>query len=293
MDTLDGKVAVVTGGGSGIGRAMALSFAEGGAHCVIADVDDEAAERVAGEVAAKGVRAITAHADVADRAAVEGLAEKAFAELGGAHVLCNNAGVGLGGPLHEHTDDDWDWILGVNLRGVIHGVQTFVPRIIAQGQGGHVINTASMAGMIVAPYLGAYTVTKFAVVALSEALRQDLAPYGIGVSVLCPGFVRTRIHESQRNRPEAFGGPEAGQLDPELDALNRSLVEGGIDADVVGQRVARAILDNDPYIFTHPDMRPLVEARFRRILEAFDKAAALQGSDQQSPLEILKGLGMD
>lgn len=269
MENVEGKVAVVTGGGSGIGRGMALAFAEAGMHVVVADIEEAAAESVREEVTARGVRGLALRTDVADRAALETVAEKTFAELGGAHVLCNNAGVSVFGPLDQTSDADWRWVLSVNLEGVIHGLQAFLPRMRAQGQGGHVVNTASMAGQIATPGLGVYTTTKFAVVGLSESLRIELAPHGIGVSVLCPGFVRTRIAESGRNRPQHLGG---AQLPPA--GMGAALEQIGIDPLEVGRHVLDAVRANQLYVFTHPGTKQFVELRFRAILAAFDAAAA-------------------
>ncbi len=271
MRDVAGKVAVVTGGASGIGRALALRFAQDGMNVVIADVEDEPSAKVREEIEACGVRGLALHTDVTKRAALEKLAERTFSEMGGAHVLCNNAGVGVGGPLEDMTDDDWRWVLGVNLDGVIHGLQAFIPRIIDQNQGGHIVNTASMAGMFAAPGLGVYNTTKFAVVGLSETLRLDLAPHNIGVSVLCPGWVRTGIVDSNRNRPDAL----AHTVD-RVDQLEeaRTLIDQGIDPSEVAARVAHAVARDEAYIFTHPEMRAWVETRFAAIMAGFDTAAA-------------------
>ncbi len=267
MRKLSGKVAVVTGGASGIGRAMALGFAAEGMNVVIADVEDEPADRVRQEIGRLGVKALALHTDVADRAAVERLAEMTFSKMGGAHLICNNAGVGTAGPLDRMSDDDWRWVLSVNLEGVIHGVQAFVPRLRDQGQGGHVVNTSSMAGMVATPGLGIYQTTKFAVVGLSESLRLDLEPYDIGVSVLCPAFVRTALGQAERNRPEELSDSGGSQ---ETMQEVRGLIDAGIDASIVAERVIRAVKNNELYIFTHPELKPLVQARFDQIMAAID-----------------------
>ncbi len=273
MENLAGKVAVVTGGGSGIGRGMALAFADAGMNVVLADVDTDAAEAVRGEVEERGARALVVRTDVAERDALETLAEKTFAELGAAHLLCNNAGVTVVGPMHQASDEDWRWVLSVNLEGVIHGIQAFVPRLKRQGQGGHIVNTASMAGHMIAPGLGIYTTTKFAVVGLSESLRVDLGLHGIGVSVLCPGLVKTRIMDAARNRPDRLGGPHP--LPPEA---GETLDRLGIDPICVGRAVRRAVERNDLYIFTHPEMKHFAELRYRQIVAAFDAAASESAS---------------
>jgi NAD(P)-dependent dehydrogenase (short-subunit alcohol dehydrogenase family) len=278
MQALAGKVAVVTGGGSGIGRGMALAFADSGMHVALADVDLPAAERVRAEVEQRGVRGLALRIDVSSRAEVEVLAEKTFAELGGAHLICNNAGVAIVGPLDAMSDADWHWTLAVNLDGVVHGLQAFLPRLRAQGQGGHIVNTASMAGHFCVAGLAAYHTTKFAVVGLSEALELELTPHGIGVSVLCPGLVRTQIFDAGRNRPTRFGGLRPP--DPNAVAMLDQL---GIDPERVGREVRDAVVRGDFYIFTHPEMRSLVDARFARIQAAFDAATAREAARVNAP----------
>ena len=175
MKQLRDRVALVTGGGSGIGRGMALAFADSGMHVVIADIEEDAARKVAGEVEQRGVRSLPVQVDVTDRAAVEALAERSFAELGAVHVLCNNAGVAVFGPLDQMSDEDWRFVLSVNLEGVVHGLQAFLPRMRELEGEKHVVNTASGAGLIAFPTLGVYTATKYAVVGISETLRADVA----------------------------------------------------------------------------------------------------------------------
>jgi NAD(P)-dependent dehydrogenase (short-subunit alcohol dehydrogenase family) len=268
MQELRGRVAVITGAGSGIGRGMALAFADAGMHVVAADVDGKAARAVADELAERGVRSLAHEVDVSDRAAMGALADRVYTELGAVHVLCNNAGIATGGPVQEMADDDWGWVLAVNLHGVVHGLQAFVPRMQAQQGEAHIVNTASMAGLVAYPGLTAYTTTKFAVVGLSESIRQDLEPFGIGVSVLCPGLVSTRIFDSGRNRPRRFGGPK-----PLAEGAGQALRERGIDPLEVGRAVCEAVRRNEPYIFTHPQARASVAERFDAVLRAFDAAA--------------------
>ncbi len=272
MKELKDRVAVVTGSGSGIGRGMALAFADSGMHVVIADIEEDSARTVAGEIEQRGVRALPVQVDVTDRAAVEALAERSFAELGAVHVLCNNAGVAVFGPLDQMSDADWRFVLSVNLEGVVHGLQAFLPRMRELEGEKHVVNTASGAGLIAFPTLGVYTATKYAVVGISETLRADVAAHGIGVSVLCPGVVNTRIFESQRNRPAALGGPEA---QPALQTASLAREAGsmrGMDPVVVGQMVRDAVIADEAYIFTHPELRANVERRFQGIAQSFDWA---------------------
>ncbi|MFN0148518.1 MAG: SDR family NAD(P)-dependent oxidoreductase, partial [Dehalococcoidia bacterium] len=263
-----GKVAVVTGGGAGLGRAMALTFAGKGMDIAIADVDDKAAAATAAEIRAKGVKCLTANVDVTDRTAMGACAERVFSELGGCHVLCNTAGVSTFVPAHELSDADWDWVVGVDLIGVIYGVQAFLPRMLKQGQGGHIVNTASIAGQVPLNGIVPYHTAKYAVVGLTESLAMDLAADNIGSSCLCPGLVKTGIGDSQRNRPDRFGGP--GPTDTRVQA---GIEATGYDPMDVAAMVLKAVEEDQVYILTHPEFRPMVEARRDRILAAYDWAA--------------------
>ena len=279
MKNLDGKVAVVTGGASGIGRAVATRFAEAGMRVVLADIQEDALDRTASELAAAGHQVIGVRTDVSVGESVEALAATVMAEFGAVHVLHNNAGVGVGGYLWTHTQRDWEWVLGVNLWGVIHGVRVFVPLMISQGEPAHIVNTASMAGLISVPGLGAYNVSKHGVVTLSETLERDLRIAGapIGVSVLCPGLVMTNIFESHRNRPGDIS--DEGQ-DPGLLGLTAA-ADGPARADALEsfgtmltpEQVATAVLegvvDDHFYILTHHEpARSLVRSRADDIIEA-------------------------
>src|SRR5713226_3989798 len=214
MDSLNGRVAVVTGGASGIGKALAEAFAGEGAKVVVADLDEAGMAGVVAGIRGRGGEALAVRADVTDLASVQALAERAFGAFGRVHVLCNNAGVALWGGLETATPRDWQWVLGVNLWGVIHGLEAFLPRMIAQKEPGHIVNTASMAGLVATRGLGIYNTSKYAVVGLSETLAKDLAPHGIGVSVLCPMGVATRIGASDRNRPQHLKNAAARDVTP-------------------------------------------------------------------------------
>lgn len=282
MKEFAGKGAVVTGAASGIGRGIARALAERGMKLALLDIEAEALRAAREEIAAAGAEATAHEVDVADRAAMYAAAERAGAALGRVHVLCNNAGVGYAGvPLDRVPDGDWDWVIGVNLMGVVNGIQAFLPLIKAHGEGGHIVNTASIGGHHVMPGWGhgVYSTSKFAVVGLSEALKDDLEPHGIGVSVLCPAAVGTAIYDGGRNRPARFGGPFRRPADhPMVERLAAGMASGEI-----GRWVVRAIEDQAFYIFTHPETRELVERRHGRIQEAYDWARRVAGEITAPP----------
>jgi NAD(P)-dependent dehydrogenase (short-subunit alcohol dehydrogenase family) len=267
-----GKTAFITGGASGLGLSMARAFGHAGMNVVLADIDGKLAKSVAEELASEQIKATGIFCDVAERGSVREAALEAVAAFGKVHVVCNNAGVGAGGVIGTVKERDWDWIIDVNLKGVVYGTETFVPLIKSHGEGGHIVNTASMAGMISPPGLEPYSATKFAVVAMSEGWAAQLGPLNIGVSVLCPGFVKTRIHESGRARQDKYGGAEDLNAPGGAQEMAQ-MVLTGIDAGVIGKRVLEAIGNGELYIFTHPDMKAFAAARFNSILAAFDSAA--------------------
>lgn len=282
MKDLAGKVAFVTGGASGIGLAMARSFAGAGMKVVLADVEDDALEEAVKSFEGTNADVHGIVVDVTDRHAMASAADEAEAHFGKVHVVCNNAGVGGGGPIGTATYNDWDWVLGVNIDGVVNGIQTFVDRIKAHGEGGHFVNTASVAGLIGIGGMGVYNASKFAVVGISEAMRQDLADDDIGVSVLCPGFVRTNIWQSGRNRPEEFQNEDAPPppepADDDAPIENRVL--SGIDPAIVGEKVLKAVENNELYILTHPELKGAYAMRAAHILEAFGDEA--EGDETQA-----------
>src|SRR5215468_1713082 len=266
MQDLAGKVAVVTGGGNGIGRGLCRGFAAEGMAVAVADVDAAAAEATAKELVGRGARAIAVRTDVSERKSLEALAERVERELGAPYLVCNNAGVLTTGPLLAQTEGEWRWIVGVNLMGVVHGSHVFAPRLVAQGAG-HIVNTASVGGFLASAEMTIYTTTKYAVVGFSEALRQDLAGKGVGVSILCPGPIATELARSDRLRPADIGaaGGTAQNLKP--------FITGGMDPDDVAPIVLRGVRANAEYIFTHGQFRAPIEARFRRVLAGFDGVA--------------------
>lgn len=274
MKELRDKVAFVTGGASGLGLAMAKAFGREGMKVMIADIEQAALMRAVQELRDSQVRAEGVLCDVASRGSLREAALKTISTFGKVHVVCNNAGVAVGGPIGSVAERDWDWVTDVNLLGVVYGTEVFAPLIESHGEGGHFVNTASMAGMIGIPNMEPYCATKFAVVAMSEGWAGQLAPKNIGVSVLCPGFVQTRIAESHRNKPARYGEQDSVQVgvgDTREQAA--ALVMSGIPVEPVGNRVVEAIKDNDLYIFTHVEFKAAVEMRFANILAAFDKSA--------------------
>jgi len=266
MKDLAGRVAVVTGAGSGIGEALALGLAGERMHVVVADIEEAEAVRVAAAVSERGVRALAVHTDVSDARSVEALAERTFAELGGCHVLCNNAGVLLFGGVADKRLDDWQWVFGVNLYGVVHGLQAFLPRMLEQGGEAHIVNTASVAAL---GGSGIYGASKAAVLSLSETLAEELAARGIGVSVLCPSYINSRILDAQRNRPAQRGARAA-------EPYGTAAVTTGLDASAVAEDTIAAIREGRLYVFTHPEAmsaRPRAARRFETILAAIDAGA--------------------
>ena len=265
-----GKVAFITGGASGIGLGIAHALAKRGMKIALADIEREALARARKDLERRQAEVIALELEVSDRAAVKRAAEETVKAFGKVHVLCNNAGVGRSARLDQATGEDWDWVLGVNLQGVINGLLAFLPLIKGHGEGGHVVNTSSMSGLRYSPGRGQgiYSTSKFAIVGLSEALASDMEPFNIGVSVLCPAFVKTQMPFSGRNRPARYGGPMAQQR-----AADDPLVAGalaGKDPDLVGEYVARGIEENQLHILTDALERDLVEARMQKIADALD-----------------------
>jgi len=261
---LAGKVAVVTGGASGIGRAMAVRFVAEGMHVIIADVEQAPLEATAAEIGAIGVLT-----DVTDAESVAALADVTIERFGAVHVLCNNAGVGGGGRIKDLTLKDWKWVIDVNLWGVVHGLHSFLPHLLANDDGGHIVNTASVAGLVAGPGIGPYNAAKYGVVAISETLRAELAADDspVGVSVLCPGYVATNIFTSQRNRPAALRNEtsktSARTANREIAA---TALAQGLDPAVVAGMVLDAIRAEQFWVITHPEYLAAVEERTAEIV---------------------------
>lgn len=268
MKDLKGKVAVITGGASGIGLATAQALAREGCRLVLADIEAPVLDAAVAALAAQGAEVIGVRTDVGELASVQALADAAWARFGRVHIVFSNAGVAVGGPTQDMTHADWEWSMRVNLWGPIHGVEAFARRMVAQGEGGHLLFTASFAGLMPNRALGPYCVTKFGVVALAECLHKDLREHGIGVSVLAPMRVTTNIDTSKRNRPAEFGGPA---VDPVYSDEERAQLSGRtIEVGPVAELVVDAIRHDRLYIHTHHEARAFVKRRWERIDAAFD-----------------------
>ena len=266
------KVAVITGAASGIGKGLAERFAAEGMRVVLADVDEKPLAKLTTDLTAKGTTVLAVKTDVSNAADVENLAVQTLETFGAVHILCNNAGVVCSRPIWEHTVADWEWVLGVNLWGVIHGIRAFVPRMLAQGDACHVVNTASILGLVGGGGTGIYKVSKHGVVVLSEVLADELAQKGanIQVHVLCPGWVQTGILDSDRNRPDALQNLEM-QTPSRLQTIGgsenaRTEMETGMSPAEVADHVYNAIQNGTFYIHTHPEYKAAIRERMDRIL---------------------------
>ena len=275
MKDLAGKTAFVTGAASGIGLGIATALAQAGVKVMLCDIEQGALDRAVEQLKLTNADVDGVKADVSLKAELKSSAEAAIARYGKVHILVNNAGVGGGGAYGGWTDAGWDWTLGVNLMAVIWGIEIFGPLIEQHGEGGHIVSTASVAGLLSSGGNVPYCVSKYGVVALSEGLRNELAPRGIGVSVLCPGFVRTNIMDSARNLPERFERPPAERLaamrSSDMFKFVQERVSHGIDPLYVGELVREGIENDWPYIFTDAEFEPLIEARFAAVKQGFDR----------------------
>ena len=269
MDAFKDRVAVITGGAGGIGMALARAFAGRSARLVLADLDEAALGRAVQELTDTGGKAVGVRTDVTKLDSVRALADAAVRHFGAVHIVCNNAGVATFGEIRQSTHRDWEFTMNVNFWGVVHGVETFVPRLIDQGTGGHVVNTASMAGLVGMQWLGIYCASKFAVVGLTEALHRELKPHGIGVSVLCPMIVATNINEnSMRMRPQELRNEREEAVLPSANELKG----GTIAPEEVARRVVRAIERKDLYILTHPEQRQFLRRRAAKLDAMFEES---------------------
>jgi NAD(P)-dependent dehydrogenase (short-subunit alcohol dehydrogenase family) len=274
MMEIAGKTAFVTGAASGIGLEIATALSQAGVKVMLCDIEDAALVKAVADLKLTNADVDGVRADVSLKAELQAAADATIARYGKVHILVNNAGVGGGGSYGRWTDASWNWTLGVNLMSVVWGIEIFGPLIEAHGEGGQIVSTASIAGLI-AGAGPAYTVTKYGVVALSEGLRVRLAPRGIGVSVLCPGFIRTKIMNSERNVPQRFTGPmeQPPTEGPGAEFLKmvEDRVSTGIDPFYVGELVREGIEEDWPYIFTDNEFEPLIDERFAAIKQGFDR----------------------
>ena len=275
MFKFEGRTAVISGGAEGIGLSIAKALGEQKMNIVLADIDEKNLLKSTAELESLGIPVLAALLDVADEMQWKSVAEKAVERFGKVHMVVNNAGVGGdSGPIENQETEGWQWALGVNLMGVVYGAKVMTPLIKDHGEGGWILNVASMAGMGGVPYSGVYTASKAAVVALSESWAAELKDKRIGVSVLCPAFVQTRIYDSERNRPDKYKS-ENYQIENEssFSKQTKQMVKDGIDVSIVGKRVVEAINHGELYIFTHPNYRQVNQERFNGIDEAFARSA--------------------
>ena len=277
MSQFSGKTAVISGGAEGIGFSVARAMGKQGMNVVLGDIDIAQLAIAEQKLQSEGIEVLTVKMDVTDLAQWQNLAKKAIERFGKVHMLVNNAGVSSKPGVVEQTDDkDWRWVLDVNLMGVIYGTQTMVPLMKEHGEGGWLINVASMAGMVGVPMAGAYTATKVAVVGMSESWYAELKPHNIQVSVLCPAFVKTRINLSERNKPadlkEAKESDKPSATSSAIAKHMQNVIDNGLAPEIVGERVVEAISNKELYIFTHPNYRKVVKKRYEAIDAAFERS---------------------
>ena len=270
MQDVAGKIAFITGAASGMGLGMARAFADAGMGVMLADIDAESLGRAEAELKERGAVVSSVVCDVTKEKSVFAAADATIDAFGKVHVLCNNAGVGASGLFDELTQNDWDWVIAVNQLGVVYGIRAFLPRIKSHGEGGHIVTTSSMAGLVNSGAgWGPYNSTKYAVVALSEVLYSELKQTNIGCSVLCPGAVATNIGKAGRHRPAEYGRMSSRPVGLVPQGDFDSLLSKGMDPDIVGRLVLEAIQQDQFYVFTDPRMRIWVERRFERIRRGF------------------------
>ena len=280
MSRFTGKTAIISGGAEGIGFSIAQAVGKQGMNVVIGDIDTDQLEQARAKLEAQGIAVLAVPMDVTRQDQWQAVAEQAKTRFGNVHMLVNNAGVtGTPCAIEQMDEKDWRWVLDVNLMGVIYGTAAIVPLIKEHGEGGWLINVASMAGMVGVAYGGPYTATKVAVVGMSESWHAEFKPHNIQVSVLCPGFVKTRINQSQRNKHAEYRKEESaeGESDGNVSALAdhlQSVIDAGLAPEIVGERMVEAIGAGELYIFTHPNYRKVTQARYKAIDEAFERSAA-------------------
>ena len=281
MTTLQDKTAFITGGASGIGLAIARALLDVGAHVALADVEATALERAKKSLTGLGGRVTTHVLDVTDRTGFASARDAAIKAHGAVHLLFNNAGVNAAGPIEARSYRDWDWVIGVNLGGVINGVQTFLPELMRHGSEAHLINTASVGGLVGMRNLAIYNASKFAVVGLTEAIRADMKTNGMGVSVLCPGVIATALTTSERNRPEHLRNADA---QPVLPASGAGNPDGAMSPDDFAAFVLAGIRENRFWVVSHPEFRGLVDQRNQAVISGY------RGEAEPARIEAMKAL---
>jgi len=272
MKNVEGKVAFITGGANGAGLGMAKVFSENGMKVVIADIRQDSLDRAMVHFKKKNVHAI--RLDVSDRDEFARAADETERVFGKIHIVCNNAGINLFVPIEECTYNDWDWVMGVNFGGVVNGIQTFVPRIRKHGEGGHIVNTASMAAFLPSAAAGIYTASKFAVRGLTEALRLSLYKYNIGVSLFCPGLINSAIYESEKTRPAQLTSLESTAKSQQMMDRLPEIHKAGMSLEEVGEKVLAGIKRNSLYIFSHPEFKEELQELFDEALNSLPDEAA-------------------
>ena len=277
MNQFSGKTLVVSGGAEGIGFSIARALGKQGMNVVLGDIDANQLVLAKKALEDEGINVLTVQMDVTDPGQWQNMASLTIERFGKVHMLVNNAGVsGRPGAIEKTVEQDWRWVIDVNLMGVVFGTQTFVPLMKSHNEGGWLINVASMAGMVGVPMAGAYTATKVAVVGMSESWQVELKPHNIQVSVLCPAFVKTRINLSERNKPAALKAAKAPNKDSSaglaMAKQMQDIIDNGLEPDLIAERVVEAINANELYIFTHPNYRKVVQRRYKAIDDAFARA---------------------
>ena len=269
MGIRSGQTAFITGGAAGIGLSLAKALATRGTNIMLADLDSARLQGAAATIRAMGAEVDVVLCDVAEEAMMRAAADATIQRFGKVHIVANNAGVATGGMAGNIAIKDWRWVVDINLMGVVHGTEIFLPLIKSHGEGGHIVNTASMAGHVASPGMSPYHATKFAVVGYSEAVKAELAGQNIGVSVLCPAWVKTDIHKSGFSKPTGGGSAD----DPQFKQME-AVIASGLDPDVVGEWTAQCMADERFYIFTHPDFATFIKQRHAQVIADYDACAA-------------------
>jgi NAD(P)-dependent dehydrogenase (short-subunit alcohol dehydrogenase family) len=273
MKDFTNKTAFITGAASGIGLALATAMGKRGANVMLADIDGDGLERVKKELSNQGMNVDSVVCNVADAQSVQDAADATIKAFGKVHIVANNAGVSLAGSTGKVNLKDWRWIVDINLMGVVYGVEIFTPLLLSHGEGGYLINTASMAGHFTMPKLGPYNATKYAVVGYSESLQQELTPLGVDVCVLCPTWIKTQIHNTGKKRPSFDQNHAEFESDPMYQAI-RDLIDNGLSPDALAELTLEAMAAKRFYVFTDPEARAMIDVRRDMIAKDYDACLA-------------------